>query len=326
MTIQQILKTEDRIPVILAPMAGVTDLSFREICMEHGSTFAYSEMISVKAVSYNNKKTFRLMEYSDSAKPFGIQIFGHEPQVIGDMAKLISGKYADVISLIDINMGCPAPKIVNNGDGSALMKDMKLAAAVIRYAVKGSAVPVTVKFRKGWDDEHINAVEFAKMAEENGASAVTVHGRTRVQMYSGKADWEIIRQVKDELTIPVIGNGDITSGVTAESMLKMTGCDAVMIGRGAQGNPFIFEEVKARLSGTQYTPPTASKRIETALEQARKHTEYKTEAAFPEMRKHLAWYVKGMKGSSALRNDIFQCRSLSEAENILRKLIRNNGD
>lgn len=317
MTIQEILKTKDRIPVILAPMAGVTDLSFREICMERGCSFAYSEMISVKAVSFNNKKTFRLMDYSEKAMPFGIQIFGHEPQVIGDMAKLISDKYADVISLIDINMGCPAPKIVNNGDGCSLMKDMRLASAVIRYAVKGSSVPVTVKFRLGWDEKSKNALEFAKMAEESGASAITIHGRTRNQMYSGKADWDIIANIKTNVCVPVIGNGDIVSGETAEKMLKHTNCDALMVGRGAQGNPFVFEEIRARLDDKPYNAPTIEERIETALEHARRHTNYKTQAAFPEMRKHLAWYTKGIKGASALREQIFKCSNYKEAKEIL---------
>ena len=320
MTIQQIFNSNDQIPVILAPMAGVTDLAFREICVEHGCSFTYSEMISVKAVSYNNKKTFRLMDYSNKSKPFGIQIFGHEQQVIGDISKLISEQYADVISLIDINMGCPAPKIVNNGDGSALMKDPKLAAAIIRYAVKNSQVPVTVKFRLGWDDEHINALEFAKMAEENGASAITIHGRTRKQMYSGKANWSIIKQIKESVQIPVIGNGDITCGESAEEIIKITGCDAIMIGRAAQGNPFIFEEIKAKLEGKAYTPPTTEQKIKTAIVHARKHTQYKTQNAFPEMRKHLAWYIKGIKGCSALRNDIFKCRCLEEAEEILSRI------
>ena len=320
MTIQEILRTNDTIPVILAPMAGVTDLSFREICMMHGCSFTYSEMISVKALSFNNKKTFRLMENSEKAKPFGIQLFGHEPKLIGEIVKQLSTTYSSDISLIDLNMGCPAPKIVNNGDGCALMRDTLLASKVIEYAKKNSSVPITVKFRLGWDEKNINAVEFAKMAEDSGADAVTIHGRTRNQMYSGNANWDIIAEIKQKLHIPVIGNGDIRDAKSAESMRNKTACDAIMIGRAAQGNPFIFEEIKAHFEGREYTPPTINERIDTALLHARLHESYKGVIAFPEMRKHLAWYSKGIKGAAQLRERIFKCSSYDEAVEIMNLL------
>ena len=325
MTIQEILKTTQATPVILAPMAGVTDLAFRELCMDSGSDFTYSEMVSAKAVSFNNKKTFALMEVSDIAKPYGIQLFGHEPHIMGETAQRLCAQYGNDMALIDINMGCPAPKIVNNGDGSALMKDMLLASKVIEYVAKRSTVPVTVKFRKGWSSSAVNAVEFAKMAEKSGAAAITIHGRTREQMYGGKADWDIIGEIKAAVRIPVIGNGDIVDYSTAMSMLKQTHCDAVMIGRAAQGNPFIFREIKSCMNGTAYEPPTWEERIETAIDHMHRHRAYKGDAAFPEMRKHLAWYVKGMPHAAVLRTQVFNAKSSYEAEKLLRDelLVQN---
>lgn len=320
-TIQQILNTESKIPVILAPMAGVTDLAFREICMEYGCDFTYSEMVSAKAVSYNNKNTTRLMTFSEDAKPFGIQIFGHEPQVIGSIAEQICKEFAGQISLIDINMGCPAPKIVNNGDGSALMKNPVLASKVIEQAVKHSDIPVTVKFRKGWDSSSVNAVEFAKMAEESGASAITIHGRTRAQMYSPSVDLDIIAAVKAAVKIPVTGNGDIIDSQSAAAMLN-TGCDAIMIGRAAQGNPFIFEEIKSYFNDREYKPITVEDRIKTAMAHAKKHEKYKSTAAFVEMRKHIAWYTKGIRGSSKLRTEIFTCETIEQVEDLLENMLK----
>lgn len=327
MDIKEILNIKnDSIPVILAPMAGVTDLAFREICMGNGCDFTYSEMVSAKAISYNNKKTYRLMSFTERAKPFGIQLFGHDPIIMGDMAQRICDIFGDDLSLIDINMGCPAPKIVNNGDGSALMKTPLLAGSIIESVVKKSSVPVTVKFRKGFDNNNINALEFALIAENSGAFAVTVHGRTREQMYSSNADWDIIAQIKQLLKIPVIGNGDVISGEAAVSMLKKTGCDAIMIGRGARGNPFIFEEVKCALKGYPFEKPSCKKRIETAIYHAKLHEKYKTEASFSEMRKHIAWYTSGIKGSAQLRSRIFSCNSIQEAESILKDMLLFTSD
>ncbi|MBQ9950184.1 MAG: tRNA dihydrouridine synthase DusB [Clostridia bacterium] len=319
MTINQIFNTNSGIPVVLAPMAGVTDLPFREVCTSLGCDFSYSEMVSAKALSFKNKKTHKLMSYSENSMPFGIQIFGHEPHVIGNICSELCSEYGDIISLIDINMGCPAPKIVNNGDGCALMNDVLLASKVIEYAVKASTVPVTVKFRKGWDSEHENALEFAKMAENSGASAVAIHGRTRVQMYSGKSDWDIIAAIKSALKIPVIGNGDITDADSAIQMLNHTKCDALMIGRAAQGNPFIFDEIKSKIKGRNYIPPTLEKRISIAEKHLKLHEMYKSQAAFPEMRKHIAWYTKGIHGASTLRSQIFLCESAEEALELLNK-------
>ena len=323
--INRILNTKtDSTPVILAPMAGVTDLAFREISMLCGCDFTYSEMVSAKAISYNNSRTFRLMTYSETAKPFGIQLFGHEPFVMADTAARVCDMCGDDLSLIDINMGCPAPKIVNNGDGSALMKDMLLASKVIEFVAKRNSRYTTVKFRKGWDDNNINAVEFAKMAEDSGADLITIHGRTRAQMYSGEADTDLIRRVKEAVSIPVIGNGDITDAESAKRMLKETNCDGIMIGRGAQGNPFIFEEVRAMLENREYEPPSIEKRIETMLLHAQLHEKYKTKAAFSEMRKHIAWYTKGLRGAGRLRSSIFECESIEEVKGIIDEFVREN--
>ena len=321
MNIQEILNTTHNIPVILAPMAGVTDLAYREICMANGCDFTYSEMISAKAVSFNNKKTFKLMSVSEKAKPYGIQLFGHEPQLMAEIAAYICDEYSDDLSLIDINMGCPAPKIVNNGDGCALMNDIKLASKIIEYVSKASKIPITVKFRKGWNSDNINAVEFAKMAEDSGAKAVTIHGRTREQMYSGNADWEIIAEIKSKLNIPVIGNGDIVDVISAQKMLEVTGCDAIMVGRAAQGNPFIFDEIRAGIENRTYERPSLETIIETALEHIRLHEMYKGPAAFAEMRKHIAWYTKGIKGSARLRTQIFSANTAGEAAIILKSIV-----
>ncbi len=291
--------------VFLAPMAGVTDKAFRQIVKPFGPALMYTEMVSGKGLFYKNKKTAGLLDAEDFEKPIAVQLFGHEPKVLAEIAEK-SLEYG--AALLDINMGCPAPKIVNNGDGSALSKNPALAGEIISAVVDavGGKVPVTVKIRKGWDEASVNAVEMAKVAEQNGAAAVTVHGRTREQFYSGKADLEIIKAVKNAVSIHVIGNGDITDGESAKRMLDYTGCDGVMIGRGAQGNPWIFREVIHFLeTGKKLSPPTLLERAEKMAEHLELLILYKGEyRGIQEARKHMAWYIKGMKGGARLREII----------------------
>lgn len=315
------LKT-NTVPVILAPMAGVTDLPYRIICTEFGADFSYSEMVSAKGLSYKNMKSFRLLSVSSLLKkPFGVQIFGSEPQVMADISKMLFDEFGNQISLIDINMGCPAPKIFSNLSGCALMGDILLAEKIIAAVSNASPLPVTVKFRKGINEKTINAVEFAKMAENAGAKAVTVHGRTREQMYSGIADREIIAKVKASVKIPVIGNGDVVSGESAKKMLNQTNCDGIMIGRKAFGNPFIFCEVKSALNGDSFSPPTTSQRIEVAMRHARLHLELKGERSLVELRKHMAWYTHGIKNSTKIRQKLFLCATLEDFEIVLSEIL-----
>lgn len=312
------------IPILLAPMAGVADMAFRRICMEYGCDFSYSEMVSAKGLSYNNKNTRALLEIAPEIQPAGIQLFGHEPDVISETISKLNNEYAGRIRLIDINMGCPAPKIVSNGEGCALMRDIPRAASIINSAVKASTLPITVKFRMGFNDNEKNALEFARMAEDMGAAAVTVHGRTRAQMYSGTANWDIIGEIKSRLSIPVIGNGDVFSGEAALKLLHVTQCDGIMVARGARGNPFIFEEIKAALSGKPAKKITPEQKIQAAIRHMELHCQYAGASAFVRMRKHLLWYTHGLIGGAFIREAINTCQSPSQAIDILMGCLEHN--
>lgn len=289
--------------VVLAPMAGVTDLPFRILCREQGAGLICMEMVSAKAIYYNNRNTEQLMEIHPDEMPVSLQLFGSDADIIADMAKRIEEK---PFAILDFNMGCPVPKVVNNGEGSALMQNPKLVEEILSKLVKAINKPVTVKFRKGFDDDHINAVEIAKIAEACGVAAVAVHGRTRQQYYSGKADWDIIRQVKEAVSIPVIGNGDVDSPQKAKAMLEETGCDGIMIGRACQGNPWIFREIATYLETGQIPArPLPEEVREVVIRHAKLQLEYKGEyTGVREMRKHLSWYTAGYPGSARFRQMI----------------------
>ena len=307
-------------PYILAPMAGVTDLPFRLLCREQGAGLLCMEMISAKALQYKNRNTKALLAIHPEECPVSLQLFGSDPDIISEMAKQIEEL---PFQILDINMGCPVPKVVKNGEGSALMKNPKLVYQIVSKTVRAVRKPVTVKIRKGFDDAHVNAVEIAKIVEEAGGAAVAVHGRTREQYYSGKADWEIIRRVKEAVSIPVIGNGDVTSGETALAMMRQTGCDGVMIGRGAQGNPWIFRELaEYERTGTMPERPSGETVKEAMLRHARLQMEFKGEyLGIREMRKHVAWYTKGLEGAARLRDAINRVESYQELKDLLDRRI-----
>lgn len=301
--------------IILAPMAGVSDLPFRLLCARYGAGMTSMEMISAKAVLYNNRNTESLLAIHPDEDVVSLQLFGSEPDIMAEIAKRIEER---PFSVLDINMGCPVPKIVNNHEGSALMKNPELVYEIVRKISEAISKPVTAKFRKGFDENHVNAVEIAKACEAGGAKAVAVHGRTREQYYAGKADWSIIKAVKEAVNIPVIGNGDITSGADARRMIEETGCDGVMIGRAAEGNPFIFKEVTSYMEGQEYIPPTKDEIRKTILEHADLQLEYKGEyVGIREMRKHLSWYLKGFEGASKMRKEINEMETFDQ----LRKII-----
>lgn len=287
--------------LILAPMAGVTNLPFRIICEKFEPGMVCTEMVSSKAIFYNDQKTRRLLNTEGEKRPISFQIFGSDEETMGYTAKYMS-KIADII---DINMGCPAPKVVKNGDGSKLLLDLEKAKRIMKVVVENSSVPVTVKIRKGWDKENIVAVQVSKIAEEVGISAITIHGRTRSEFYTGKADWDIIKEVKDSVKIPVIGNGDIVDEETAYQMFEKTGVDGIMIGRGSFGNPWIFRNIKHFLiTGEKLPSPTNSERLNIIKEHIDLAVEEKGEIAIKELRKHIAWYTKNLKNSSEFRNSI----------------------
>lgn len=299
--------------VILAPMAGVTDLPFRLLCKEQGAGLLCMEMVSAKAVHYHNKNTEALLEIHPEETPVSLQLFGSEPDIMAETATRIEER---PFAILDVNMGCPVPKVVNNHEGSALMKEPKLAGEIIHALVHAIHKPVTVKIRKGFDDDHVNAVEMAKIAEANGAAAIAVHGRTREQYYSGKADWDIIRQVKEAVKIPVIGNGDITDALSAKAMIEETGCDGIMIGRASRGNPWIFREITQYLdTGILPERPSAEEVRDTILRHARLQLQYKGEyIGIREMRKHVAWYTAGYPHSSKLRQMVNEIETFEELE------------
>lgn len=305
--------------LILGPMAGVTDLPFRLLCKEQGAGLLCMEMVSAKGIMYNNKNTKFLLTIDERERPVSLQLFGSDPDIISEQAKRIEELPFDIL---DINMGCPVPKIVNNGDGSALMKNPLLAGEIIEKTARAIQKPVTVKIRKGFDEEHINAVEMAHIAQQSGAAAIAVHGRTREQYYSGKADWEIIRKVKEAVKIPVIGNGDVWTPQDAIDMRKQTGCDGVMIGRGAQGNPWIFKQIlHYEQTGELLEKPSPQEVTEMILRHAKMQMEFKGEyTGMREIRKHAAWYTAGYKNSAKLRGKINETETYEELKELLSHL------
>ncbi len=309
--------------ILLAPMAGVTDLPFRLLCKENGADMIYTEMVSAKGIYYKSRNTEMLLEVRDEERPVALQLFGSEPDIVSSMAAKIQNRNFDVL---DINMGCPVPKVVNNGEGSALLKNIPLAEEIIRKTVRAVKKPVTVKFRKGFHDGEEQAVDMAKAAEAAGAAAVAVHGRTREQYYSGKADWDIIRRVKEAVSIPVIGNGDIFSGKDAEKMFEQTGCDAVMVGRGARGNPWIFRQIKHYLAtGEELAKPEFLEVAQMVLRHAKMQTDWKGELyGMREMRTHFAWYTSGYPHSAAMRRRVNEIETMDDLKKLLEDFCKHS--
>ena len=306
--------------VILAPMAGVTDLPFRILCKEQGADLICTEMVSAKGIMYNNKNTEDLLRIDDSERPVSLQLFGSDPDIMSEQAKRIEERNFDIL---DINMGCPVPKVVNNGEGSALLKDIPLAARIIEKTVKAIDKPVTVKIRKGFENGDVQAIEMAKAAEAAGASAIAIHGRTREQYYSGKADWDIIAQVKQSVSIPVIGNGDVFTPQDAKAIMEQTGCDGVMVARGARGNPWIFSQIRAFLeTGEEIPKPSFEDVCRMILRHAKMQVEWKGEQrGILEMRSHAAWYTSGYPHSSTLRRKMNDIETYDALEYLLHKWI-----
>lgn len=310
--------------LVLGPMAGVTDLPFRLLCKEQGADLIYTEMVSAKGIQYNNKNTEKLLEVAEGERPVSLQLFGSDPYIMSETAKRIEDKNFDIL---DINMGCPVPKVVNNGEGSGLMKNPKLVGEIVHAVSSAIKKPLTVKIRKGFTESTTNAVEIAKIAEANGAAAVAVHGRTREQYYSGEADWKIIKAVKEAVSIPVIGNGDVITPESATALINETGCDAVMIARGARGNPWIFSQIKEYYqTGKIPKKPTPQEAVDMMLRHARMSIDYKGEyTGIREMRKHIAWYTTGYPLAAKLRNRVNEIESIEQLQKLLFEYLKSIG-